>query len=608
MSKIFIFQSTKNIEAYLKQISDTTTRNHKFIYFGELDRDTRNLLEKHGIYEFERSKRDETYRDLFLQEYIDLVGMIGKEQNTRTWWATDMASKNRFKSNLPYLLHQFLEVIETVKNEDFDHLIFINPSWVILDSLKKVFRENNLKFVCLEDCFRKWVEVGFAWCKRILSIIVNALRVSMWKYYAQSKLKHVTKENILRNKSYYVIKTFIYDRSFSNNGIYRDAFFGSLPEFLKGKKQTLIYANILGNYKLCIDRISKCPSPVIFPIELFLSYTDIIKALIQVLFCKIKIKKEVFFFGYDVSHIINNELLRTYNGIPFYQLLHYWATKNLIHNLSVETFLLTYENNPWEKMCMMAFREYSPKTKIIGYQHTVVPQASANMFISRKEQDIIPIPDKILTVGKVPKEIMEKYGSFAKGQIESSCGLRFEYLFETSQNERKRSGHILVVLEGIFEVYKMINYILRELQGNTKYQVTVRTHPVLPLNSITHKLDYRMHDIQNINISHNLSLKKDIEWADIVIYWGTTVALEALSIGKPIIHYEMDSILSYDPLFECDYLKWAVSDKAPLIPTIDEIYSFNDEQFASEQRNAKAYLSRYFFPVTEEGLNKFLVK
>jgi len=608
MSKIFIFQNTKNIEAHLKQLSDTTTDNHKFIYFGELETDVRNLLEKYGIFEFKRTRMIDTRRTQFLQEYIDLIGTIGKEKNSRTWWATDIASKNRFTSNLPFLLHQFLTVIETVENQDYDHLIILNPSWVILETLKKVFTISNANFVCFGSRFSKWKEIFFGCCRRILSVLYITLRVSVRKSYFQNKLKHIIKEALSKSTPSYVIKTFIYDHSFSEDGNYKDSFYGSLPEFLKGKKHVIIYADIVGNDKLCIEKIRKCVSYVILPVEIFLSYIDICRALILSLFCIVRIRQEVLFFGYEVSNIVNNEFLRTYNGIPFYQFLHYWSTKNLIRTLSIETFLLTYENNPWEKMCIVAVRKYSPSTTIIGYQHTVVPQASANMFISREEQNVFPMPDKILTVGEAPKEILERYGSFENGQIESSCGLRFEYLFETAQSERKRSGHILVVLEGIFEVYKMVNYVLRELQGNTKHQVVIRAHPVLPLDRMAYKLDYRIDDIQNFNISNNPSLKKDIEWADIVIYWGTTVALEALSMGKPVIHYEMDSVLSYDPLFECNYLKWVVSDKDSLIPTIDEIYSLNDEQFASEQTDAKAYLSRYFFPVSEEGLNKFLVE
>ena len=608
MPKIFIFQNTKNLEAHLESLLDDKTYNKKFIYFGELNTDACDLLEKYGISEVKRSKYDEKYRTRFLQEYIDLIGSISKQQDSLIWWATDIASKNRFTSKISFLLQQFQTAVETIAEEDYDHLIIINPSWVILDSLKKVLKNRSAQFVCLGSRFSKWKEICFGWCRRILSILFNTLRVSVRKSYFQKKLKHIIKKALSHSKSSYVIKTFIYDHSFSGNGIYRDSFFGALPEFVKGKKQVLIYANILGNNKLCIEKIRKCVSHAILPVEIFLSYTDIWSALIRSLFCKIKIRKETLFFGYDVYDIVKNELLRTYNGISFYQFLHYWSTRKLLQLTYVETFLLTYENNPWEKMCMMAIREYSPKTKIIGYQHTVVPQASANMFISRKERDVIPMPDKILTVGETPKKIMERYGSFEEGQVDPSCGLRFEYLFEISKSERKKSGNILVVLEGIFEVYKMVNYVLRELQGNTKYQVTVRTHPVLPLNRMAHKLEHRIDDIPSFNISCNPSLKKDIEWADIVIYWGTTVALEALSVGKPVIHYEMDSVLSYDPLFECSHLKWVVSGKDHLVPVIQKIYSLSNEQFKAEQHEAKAYLSRYFFPVSEEGLNKFLVE
>ena len=86
---------------------------------------------------------------------------------------------------------------------------------------------------------------------------------------------------------------------------------------------------------------------------------------------------------------------------------------------------------------MMAIRKYSTATTIIGYQHAVIPQASANMFISQYEKNIIPMPDHILTVGKIPKEIMEKYGTYKSGVIEPSCGLRFKYLSHTPTSKRR---------------------------------------------------------------------------------------------------------------------------------------------------------------------------
>jgi hypothetical protein len=608
MLNVAIIQGTTKLQEYLKKLPVFVGDKKGYLLLGASNHGDRQLLEKRSFSEIILPYFRGNLGDQFLQEYVDLIGIVGKEHNSRKWWATDIASKNRFTSKLPCLLRELLVAVEAMQNEDYNYLIILNPSWVILNSLKKVLKEKNLRFVCLENHYSKWKELGFGWCRIIFLALYNTLLILGRKYWVQEKLKDIIKENLFRDKPYYVIKTFIYDHSFSETGAYRDAFFGSLPDYLKDKRQVLIYANLLGNYKLCTRKISECSSHVILPIETFLSSKDILSALFQFLFSKIRIGREALFFGYDVSDIINKELFRTYNGIDFYQFLHYWSAKKLIKTLPVETFLLTYENNPWEKMCMMAIREYSPNTTIIGYQHTVVPQASANMFISENEKDVMPIPDRILTVGEVPKEIMERYGNYEKGRIETACGLRFEYLFHVLTSERKGAGHVLVVLEGIFEVYKMVNYVLRELEGNKQYQVRIRTHPVLALADFQHKLTHRLNDLPHFNLSKNAPLKDDIDWADIVIYWGSTVALEALSMGKPVIHYEMDSILSYDPLFECTHLKWALSEKEPLVPTIEEIYSLSSDRFNEGQRKAKEYLSRYFFPVSEEGLNKFLVK
>ena len=603
-----IIHDHKGLESYLGELHIEDRGKYKYVMFGENDPEAVHLLEEKGFQEIPPPKHDHLYRNHFLQEYINLIGLMGKEPSTPKWWATDIASKNRFTSKLPLLLQQFLTSVKIIQEAEFDHLIILNPSWVILDSLGKVLRNQPVRFVYLGNPSRKWEELISGWCRIILLALYTTFIILGRKVSVRKKLKRIIRDNLSRTQPYYVVKTFIYDHSFSESGTYRDVFFGSLLDYLKEKRQVLIYANILGNYKYCINKISQCSSHVILPIEALLSSTNILGALVQFLFCKIRAKREALFWGFDVSDIINHEFFRTYNGIDLYQFLHYWSTKRLLQTLSVETFLLTYENNPWEKMCMMAVKEYSPNTTLIGYQHTVVPQASANMFISENERDVIPMPDRILTVGEAPKEIMERYGSYEKGRIGASCGLRFEYLFHASTRPRKRSGHILLVLEGIFEVYNMVNYVLRELKGKSQYRVTIRTHPVLPLGHFQHKLTHHLKEVSNFTLSSHMLLKDDIDWADIVVYWGSTVALEALSMGTPVIHYESDSILSYDPLFECKHLKWVLSEKEPLIPTLDEIYSLSNERFDEEQMKAKEYLSRYFHPVTEEGLRKFLVK
>jgi len=605
MRTVAIIQGEGPLRLYLRGAIADQVGRQKYISCGEIKSEIVKLLREKGFEKIIAAKKDEDCKKRFIAEYIDLIGAISKEQNTKKWWASDIAAKNRSTSRLLHLLQQFLTIVETVKKENFRHLLIINPSWVIIPSVRKFLNNADVNLICLGTPIKKWIELMFIHSRRVGGVLCRIPKIYWRACYARMKLKVKLKTVFLDSKPYYVIKTFIYNHSFKKDGHYHDVFFGCLPKFLRDKKNVLIYPCILGDYKKCVKNIKKCPDYIIIPLEFFLSLTDILSAAVKILFCRVRIKKDAFFFGCTVKEIVNNEFLRTFNSTQFYQFLHYWSTKSLLKAVSVKTFLLTYENNPWEKMCEVAIREKSVDISIIGYQHTVVPQASVNMFVSRHEADIVPLPEKILTVGEIPKGIIERYGSYKGGTIEASCGLRFEYLFNILLKERKRSGNILIALEGIFEVYEMVNYVVGELADNTRYNVLIRTHPVLPLKYFRHKLKYNIEHIPNFKVSYGTSLKEDIEWADMVIYWGSTVALEALSMGRPVVHFDNGSIVSYDPLFECNDLKWTVSREESLVAKIEEIHMLSDENFYIQRDSSQAYLKQYFYPITGESLEKF---
>ncbi len=611
MSSVAVIYSIKTLRKYLKQLPINGERDCKYLILDASNQEAATALEEKGFKRVITSQHDNNFEDRFLREYIDLIGGIGKDLNNTKWWATNMASKNRFASRLPALLWEFLVTVDTIKKEDYANLVIFSPAWVIENSLNRAIKDIPLRIIItLEDYIRRWIRFGLRLGYRILSVIYRAAATFIKIYYARFVLGAISNNKELFIDRWYVIKTFIYNNSFIADGGYLDAFFGTLPEYLKKRKEkVLIYANILGNYPACIKKIKKCKSQIIFPLEIFLSLTDILAALIKVLFYRIKMTKDVLFFGYDISGMVNNELAHTFNDISFYQFLHYYSTKKLINTIPVKTVLLTYENNPWEKMCIMAIKKYSENTKILGYQHAAFPKASANMFTSAAEEKSSPLPDKVFTIGMIPKQIMERYGSYGSDFIEPACGLRFKDINSAFMRKRMKTGNILVALEGtLSETVSMANYVLGQLKDNVKYRVTFRPHPSLPSELFQNRLEYDLADSSHFRISKGVSLKQDIESADIVIYFGSTVALESLNRGKPVIHISLNkkSFLSYDPLFECNYLKTVVSERDSLIDKIEELYNMNDQEFYNEKQKARSYLNCYFYPITEEGLQKFL--
>jgi len=603
-SRVVIINGARQLKAYLRHQTVSAADESRYICFGELSSKLFSLLEEKRFRRSDDLDMNQAQRERFIKQYIEIIGAVGKDLNSKIWWASDIASKNRFTSKLSQFCQQFLEIIEVVNKDNYQQLLVINPPWVILSSLKKALRKADLEIECRSFFLKKWTEVILRYVRKLAGVFYHIVTVYGRVIYARKLLSEKIKV-VSQNKDLYVLKTFIYDHSFKD-GVYRDSFFERLPVFLKGRKNLLIYACILGDYKKAIRNIANCKEYTIIPLELHLCLPDVLEAVKEWTVSKLRLRNDAYLFGHAIKDLVNNELLRTANGVQFYQFLHYWSTRNLLKTASVETFLMTHENNPWEKMCTLSIREVSPKTKVIWYQNTVMPQAALNMFRAKGEADNSPAPDLILTLGESTKRIMQKYGSYENLRVEPSCGLKFEYLFNNSIGERRKQGNILILLEGIFDSYRVVNYVLRMLKDNSYYQLKLRTHPMLPLETFKHKLNYNLDKIANITISKGTSLSEDIDWADIVIYWGSMAALEALSMGRPLIHFNMGSFLSSDPLFECDDLKWAVSEKDSLLAKIEQISSLDDDDFFLKRNRAKVYIEKYFFPVDEESLSKFV--
>jgi hypothetical protein len=174
------------------------------------------------------------------------------------------------------------------------------------------------------------------------------------------------------------------------------------------------------------------------------------------------------------------------------------------------------------------------------------------------------------------------------------------------EKPRRKIQKILVAMEGLPSAVPMLNYVLDQLKIRQEYQLTFRFHSALPYEIVRTKFGFDLGISANANISQ-VSLQDDLMNHDLCIYWGSTVALEALCTGMPLIHYDMQQVvLSYDPLFRCRHLKWTVTKCDSLPDIIEKINSLSDREFSLQVNLAKEYMINYFNPVTDEIMGEFL--
>jgi len=602
---VVIIINQEQLNIYLDENEIQETGKNYYLDFSESGYVDEDLLQEKGFKKITPKIEGLLDRDIFLKKYIDLVAKISRNNNSRIWWASELASKNRFTSNLPVLLQQYTYCVDTMEKVAYDRLLIINPNSNLIIPLQNIVKKSKQKFVSL-----KHLSLFIYRINKLINFIRYILSTCYQIIHLARKISFVKKElgtEILmtpgREKSNYLIKSFIYDHSFSNDGEYSDVFFGRLPEYLSKEGNVIILSHIIGAFQKNIQKIKSNSQYTIIPNEYFLTNKDLVISLVEVIRKRIKIP-HVSFFGYDVTEVIKRELNRT--GVYIYHYVIYYCMKNLAKTISIDRFFLTYENIAWENMCILALRKFSPNTKIIGYQHTVIPQAAAGMFISKGEIELKPMPDKVLTVGEITKKTIQKCGEYPDGMVDSACALRYEYLFKLNTKKRTRLGSILLALEAIPHMSKMVNYCLEELWNNLDYKLIIRPHPACPWEYLKKAIHYDIEKSSNVSISKNTTVLEDLQKVDIVIYWGSTVALEAISMGIPIIHYDMQSVLSYDPMFECNDFKWIVTENDSLLDKIEYIYSLNDNEYYNRAQKAKNYINRYFHPVTEENLKKFI--
>ncbi len=146
-----------------------------------------------------------------------------------------------------------------------------------------------------------------------------------------------------------------------------------------------------------------------------------------------------------------------------------------------------------------------------------------------------------------------------------------------------------------------------QAEENPDVVFCMRTHPIMSFEQLLKLSLWKNKAIpENIEESKNFSVITDLQICDAVLYWGTTVSLEALMVGKPIIQFDRGDFLNYDPLFEFNDFKWQVCKGISIKDALQEIQEMPDIQYQELQKQGKQYTEDYFYKVTPERLSLFL--
>lgn len=513
----------------------------------------------------------DTLAQSFISEYSDLIISLTKLFNSKFWFATWLSSKNRF-----------------------DYKYYCDVEYIYLNGKFPNYNKINVSKVII----------------RLIHLFFKSLHIIAKIYFAKTLLIN-NKKRFGKPKEVYVLKTFAYEKSFQENK-FIDLFFPPLRKHLQNKGiEVLTIYDPIGSYRKIINKTIKVDKGIL-PIFSYLTAVDVCKVWSEVILGLFEIRKlkEIKFHGYEVVEFVMNQLKKDLSGYDcFFSLLFFYAFKRIGQEYNVINYTLSCENNSWERLSIMGLRSSNKKCKIIGYQHTVVPQAAMNMFPHAEEFKYYPHVDQLNTVGLETLNIINNYGKLSNQSfLEPSCAMRFEYLFDLNLKTNKPQKHLLVALEGVPEADHLLKYILDNAQEiiDSGWTITVRTHPVFPMEEFEKKISINNKLKSQIKFTSTVPIKNDLDEAGVVIYWGSTVALEAVMMGIPVIHFDYERILSYDPLFRFSQLKWVINERTSLKNVLQEIVTIDLDQLKKRREEGRKYILNYFWPINSDSLDKFI--
>lgn len=524
-----------------------------------------------------------------------LLSQLNEKNYSLRWWSYIFTAKNPLSSPLFNELIDIILVLETL------HKYFQEPFSVYVVNARYSQRMIILRFFDTQP-----FQIVSVLCYKLVYVFrkiygfIRAIFLICTTTFSNWRVKQ--HENKQQNK----VGIFTYIDG--SNRSQQDPFFGKLILQLKEVEKTSV-EYIFYLYRPFISRMAELSSEKNSFVLLFsyLTWKDILWTIISVV-------KELFTFYKNQLIFIRDRNVSLYPIIREYMifelgrgytdnLLVFRAARNMASSGNFQTIIYPFENKSLEKSLLLGLNS---QVKTIGYQHSSITPRHFTFKLQGNEPEITPMPDKVITVGEVTQQWLINTGNFPENKIQAGFSLRHN--LETKFNKKsfvaKKAKLLFAFSSGYSEISQAIAFLKPIVKQYPEIIYRFRNHINFPFNQLDPN-DQNWID-QHVEKGPRNTLLEDIEWADIVVYISSTVALEALFCGAPVIWLDID-LLNSDPLLIKHVPnRWECQESPDFFTKLQEIATLSDSERLDLQKQSSVYVNSYLKKGTIDDCKLFL--
>lgn len=542
-----------------------------------------------------------------LARYNEITTRIGTDNGPDSlWWYTWTSSRDRFHSEFLGDL-EFISRFENAITEGLpDDLIIFTPDPYLSGALRKICRENGIKALSTNRSRVQWFRQRL---RMITGPVIGGVKSCVRAVIIKWRLRRleVDLDPARSAKERTVLVTWLRSQDLTEDKPPSGTFFGSLPDYIAGPgESTVFFGDLLDGVPTNQpSHRPDSPMPVV-AMAAILPLRSIALAFIQGLLTQIKVNHALSSERSYLKPLLKRDIHINLDSI-IYSLLLEKSLRRLVRDFRPTQIIHMCENNPWERVCSRVISDTEPAPVNTGYMHCAVLIAHTKIVITEEEKQVRPRPSKIICTGPKARDLMVQFGGHSPDEVVAGCALRHGYLASVGARSKINSPiqNILVVLEGLPTMSHLVRFIFDALEERKDFNTVIRPHPAYRFDLILRDAGLSSANFSRITISQGRHIEDDFEKADLVIYMGTTAAVEAGYMGIPLIHYKHPNLLTDDPLFEVSSLKKIAETPSDLFSAIEEFGSMGSAEFKEETDSLRAYIDDYLAMPSPETTSAF---
>ena len=492
------------------------------------------------------------------QPFLEWIAEAGACQPDPTvWWGSTLASKSPLQTDL-FLLVCYAELIRSWLSETpgtTRRIVVVENPWLAWLLRCHLAGETRIVFwrvgwwPCVRDAAGWLVRLPLA-TMRVILWAVKSLVVVRWTFRGS------TDPLDGRSPRAVLIYTWIHPRSLVRPGHLTDPWTGRLQEILTTQGERVKRLTPLQIPSTLMEPL-RALAPQLIVTARYLTVGDLLRGACRWLWLH-DLARWSRFQDWNYAALLYQEWLREWGQVQFAQTrLFYLAMRRIArcYGAKVKCLIYPFENQPWEKLLCLAWREQAPQVTLVGYQHSWVPPLLLSYALGAREGKTVPLPDYIVTNSDVNLRTL-RAGGYPEEKLVNGGALRHEYL-HTAYNDAPppadpvtlplaRPRRIVFVTLPLHEAHasRLLTDVLEEFQaplmiaGLTEpVQFLVKLHPSLPLRRFSHR---------PLRLPPWIALSDQptpqaLAQADLLLYGGpTSTWWEAALSGVPVLKYASD--------------------------------------------------------------------